>query len=55
METIKLKPKKNLTVLDPQSYRALRKNGENKPKNTYWLRRVADGDVEIIKTKENKK
>jgi hypothetical protein len=54
METIKIKPKKGLTVLDPTTYAPLKKSGETKPKNEYWLRRVADGDVEIIKNKGEK-
>jgi len=59
--TFKLKPTKPLSqalVLDPITKKPL-KNGEVKPKNTFWMARIAEGDVAILdldsKNKENKK
>ena len=47
METkIYVKPaSKDLIVRDPATLRALKAEGEYKPKNTYWLRRLKDKDV----------
>lgn len=57
-EEFKIKPTKptNLAlVLDPETYQPLAKKGEIKPRNVYWLARIADGDVEIInETKKEK-
>jgi len=49
METFKVKPKVTGKVVqlvrDPETYRALELTGEVKPRNSYWLRRIKDGDV----------
>ena len=55
MEAFKIKPTTKTKVLDPLTYKPLKTKGEDKPKNTYWLNRVADGDVEIIASKPNSK
>lgn len=45
MDTLHIKPRDGVTVRDPRTARALKKSGEKKPRNTYWLRRLRDGDV----------
>lgn len=40
-----LKPQTGLKVKDPVTGKPLADDGETKPANTYWLRRLADGDV----------
>jgi len=55
METFRIKPTSKTKVLDPITYQPLKPTGEEKPKNAYWLNRVKDGDVEIIKPKLNSK
>lgn len=46
LQTMNLKPASaQVTVRDPRTGRALAKGGEKKPRNTYWLRRLRDGDV----------
>ena len=46
MDILRLKPaSKNVTVRDPRTGRALAARGEDKPRTTYWLRRLRDGDV----------
>ena len=45
-QTFKIKPaKKGGIVRDPNTYKALKATGENKPRNEYWLRRLAEGSV----------
>lgn len=44
-DTITLKPAPGRRVRDPATMRVLAEGGEAKPVNSYWLRRVADGDV----------
>lgn len=51
MNTFKVKPKKGLLVRDPETREPLKAAGEEKPRDIYWLRRVASGDVEEVKTK----
>ncbi|BAS67624.1 DUF2635 domain-containing protein [Bathymodiolus septemdierum thioautotrophic gill symbiont] len=49
--TFKLEPTKAETealVLDPITKKPL-KEGETKPKNTFWMARIAEGDVRIVK------
>lgn len=43
--TLHIKPRDGVTVRDPRTGRALAKGGERKPRVTYWLRRLRDGDV----------
>lgn len=40
-----VKPKEGLKVLRPDNGRALDPAGEAVPKSTFWMRRIADGDV----------
>lgn len=54
MQTIKIKPKKGVLVRDPLTLKALSENGEEKPKNSYWLKRLKDGDVILTKTIKTK-
>ena len=56
MQTFKIKPKvKGKSVLDPITYKALKATGEVKPRNSYWLRRIKDGDVVEVSTATQKK
>ena len=56
MEIIKVKPKKGLLVRDPETRKPLKASGEDKPRNTYWLRRIKDESViEMTKTATTKK
>lgn len=51
-QTFKIKPaKKSGTVRDPETYEALKATGETKPRNEYWLRRLAEGSVIEASTK----
>jgi len=45
MKDVFVKPAPGLTVRDPGDYSALPVTGTYKPKNTYWIRRLRDGDV----------
>lgn len=54
MEKIKVKPVEGKRVKDPNTYLLL-EGEKNVPKNSYWLRRVADGDVVIVTEVEVKK
>jgi hypothetical protein len=38
-------PKADVTVRDPVSGNPLPAEGANKPRSSYWLRRLRDGDV----------
>lgn len=42
------KPKTKALVLDPITKKPL-KRGEIKPKNTFWMARIKEGDVAILK------
>jgi len=59
MQTFKIKPtvkgKVVKMVRDPVTYEALKVAGEIKPRNSYWLRRVSDGDVIEVSTAVQKK
>ncbi|MGL4225950.1 MAG: DUF2635 domain-containing protein [Vibrio sp.] len=48
METIKVKPLNGLIVRDPETREPLSLEGETKPRNPYWLRRVKDKSVAIV-------
>lgn len=43
--TMRIKPKLGLIVRDPVTFRPLAVEGENKPRDQYWMRRLRDGDV----------
>lgn len=45
MNTFVLKPRRGLTVLRPDTLTALSAAGESVPRTSYWLHRLADGDV----------
>lgn len=49
MREMKIKPNKGLLVRDPLTRKPLLEAGEIKPRNTYWLRRIADKAVTEIK------
>lgn len=46
---IKVKPVQGAVVRDPETKKLLAASGEMKPQNSYWLRRLRDGDVEEVK------
>lgn len=43
-----IKPANGVTVRDPETLVPLAQTGECKPKNSYWLRRLNDGDVIVV-------
>jgi hypothetical protein len=43
-----LRPTAARIVLDPQTLRPLASEGERKPRDAYWLRRLAEGSVEVV-------
>lgn len=45
MSKLYIKPAPGLLVLDPLTRKPLENGGEPKPADTYWMRRLADGDV----------
>lgn len=49
---IKIKPKAGLIIRDPDTMAQLAAKGEDKPRNGYWLKRLKDGDVELIEPKQ---
>ncbi|MGR6980811.1 DUF2635 domain-containing protein [Testudinibacter sp. P27/CKL/0425] len=49
---IKIKPKSGLIIRDPETLEQLAGKGEDKPRNSYWLKRLKDGDVEQVETKQ---
>lgn len=51
MRTVFAKPKKDLTIRDPDTFVKLPETGGLvNPNNSYWARRIADGDVEIAES-----
>lgn len=55
MAFIKLKPAKGLKVKKPNDLTWLNEEGEEVEKDSYWIRRLKDGDVELITPKTRKK
>lgn len=55
-QQFKVKPtSQEVDVLDPDTFKPLKKAGEMKPRNEYWLRRVLDKSVtEVKNTKVSK-
>lgn len=51
----KIKPSSATPVLDPLTFEPLKKTGEDKPRNEYWLRRLADGSVVEVSAKTKEK
>lgn len=45
MESFFIKPKEGLLIRRPDNKKFLNPEGESVPKNMFWLRRIADGDV----------
>lgn len=48
MDNVHIKPRENVQVRDPLTGRALKTRGEKKPRTSYWLRRLRDGDVILV-------
>ena len=48
MNEFYIKPSGGVTVRDPETLEPLTESGESKPKNSYWLRRLNDGDIEVV-------
>ncbi|WP_370429596.1 DUF2635 domain-containing protein [Actinobacillus pleuropneumoniae] len=48
MPTFKIKPKAGLLIRDPETFELLNEQGEVKPKISYWLNHLKNGDVEIV-------
>ncbi|MBP0492170.1 DUF2635 domain-containing protein [Roseomonas indoligenes] len=49
-----VKPAKGLAVRDPELNDALPSEGRDVPRNEYWLRRIAEGDVREVEEKPAK-
>lgn len=47
-----VKPKSGMTVVKPETAQHLSAEGEHVIQSSYWLRRIADGDVILIEEKE---
>lgn len=47
--TMRIKPAPGLIVRDPVTYRPLAVEGEDKPRDQYWMRRLRDADVVLVK------
>lgn len=45
---MRVKPKAGKMVRDPISLALLPENGRNVPNNTFWRRRLRDGDIELV-------
>lgn len=54
MKEFKIKPNKGAKVRDPETMKHLKTTGETKPRNEYWLRRIADGSVVEATAKPSK-
>ena len=52
MKTAYLKPVDGIQVRDPRTALHLAVEGEDKPLNTYWRRRLKDGDVILAEKKK---
>jgi hypothetical protein len=48
VKRIHIKPVAGRRALDPVSKQPVKEGGERKPASSYWLRRLADGDVELV-------
>ncbi len=47
-QTIFIKPRDGVKVRDPLTGEHLPEAGAEKPRGRYWLRRLNDGDVQIV-------
>lgn len=52
---MKVKPREGLIVRDPVTREALPAKATTVPRNAYWLRRLADGDVVDASARAGKK
>lgn len=48
MKTFTIKPRAGLVIPDPVTGKALAEEGEEKSRNSYWIRRLNDGDVVVV-------
>ena len=56
MDKMFIKPRsEDLVIRDPETFLPLKKDGEKKPKNQFWNRRLRDGDVVLAKKPKAKK
>lgn len=44
-----------LIVRDPETRKPLSEDGEIKPRNPYWMRRIQDGSVQMVAAKKGRK
>ena len=54
MQTFKIKPVKGMTIINPATMRPLPDEGADVPRNTFWLRRLQDEEIEIVQEKPAK-
>ncbi|WP_000979223.1 DUF2635 domain-containing protein [Escherichia coli] len=50
---LKIKPAAGKAIRDPLTMKLLAPEGEEKPRNSFWIRRLAAGDVVEIGSTEN--
>lgn len=55
MNKITVKPSEGARVLNPATRQPLPAEGASVPRSTYWLRRIAAGEVEEVKPAKGKK
>ncbi|HDY3114912.1 TPA: DUF2635 domain-containing protein [Salmonella enterica] len=48
-DVLNIKPAPGRIVRDPKTMKPLAEAGETKPRISYWTRRLADGDVVLVK------
>ncbi|PFF95391.1 DUF2635 domain-containing protein [Escherichia albertii] len=51
--TLKIKPAEGKAIRDPFTMKLLNPDGEEKPRNSFWIRRLAAGDVVEVGRTEN--
>ena len=52
MTTKIVKPKQGCKVVDPMSLRVVPNEGAEVPWNSYWMRRVAEGSLNVVEAKK---
>ncbi|EKO9886184.1 DUF2635 domain-containing protein [Escherichia coli] len=50
---LKIKPAAGKAIRDPLTMKLLTPEGEEKPRNSFWIRRLAAGDVVEVGSTEN--
>ncbi|OSK94360.1 DUF2635 domain-containing protein [Escherichia coli] len=50
---LKIKPAEGKAIRDPLTMKLLAPEGEEKPRNSFWIRRLAAGDVTEVGSTEN--